>query len=389
MVAMTSDACLLATDTLAQLLNAEIAHEVGDIPERATASAIQAIVADDQGILFEFAAGHRNLMRTERDDVSSSTPMDIASLTKPLVGATLAMLAIDEERASWDTPLGDLLGTQLKSAPLRRATLLQLLNHSSGLPAWRQFYLEGFPVDPTESQARQTRTTILEEIFNTPLNAPSGTRHDYSDLGYILLAHVLECLFDAPLNELAEERIFTPLGMEHTRYVGGACSAPIGDAVATEVCPLRGRVVQGTVHDENTHIIGGVSAHAGVFSNVVDLHRFTSHLLDISSGRLQRGLIAADTLRFAWSPEAACPGGSHRGGWDTPSGPQSSAGRGFSRNSSVGHLGFSGTSIWIDRATSLTAILLTNRVHPTRNNPRIKDLRLAFHEAIQPPLSSD
>jgi CubicO group peptidase (beta-lactamase class C family) len=299
------------------------------------------------------------------------------------------MLAIDEKRVRWDVPIGDILGKTTGDTPVRRATLLQLLNHSSGLPAWRQFYLEGFPLEPTESQAHQTRATILEAILDTPLNAPSGTRHEYSDLGYILLADLLERIFDAPLGELARERIFAPLGMEHTRYVYGSSSPPIEDAVATEVCPLRGRVIQGTVHDENTHIIGGVSAHAGVFSTALDLHRFTSHLLAISTGRLPRGLIRRDTLRFAWSPAAACPGGSHRGGWDTPSGPQSSAGRGFSRDATVGHLGFSGTSFWIDRATSLTAILLTNRIHPSRNNPRIKDLRVAFHEAILPPTTTD
>jgi serine-type D-Ala-D-Ala carboxypeptidase len=373
-------------EALEALLRSHVAGDVTAIGKSATASAIEAVVSRNGDIVLDVAMGHRNLLVPERNDVTETTPMDIASLTKPLVGATLAMQAVDEGLANWDTLVGDLLGEgDAGLEPVRRATFLQLLNHGSGLPAWRQFYLEGFPFDPDHEQARGTRHSVLEAILKTPLKAPPGTVHEYSDLGYLLLAHVLEGLLGARLDVLARDRIFRPLELAHTRYVFEPDDAPIADAVATEVCPHRRRLVVGTVHDENTHIIGGVSAHAGVFSTARDVHRFAAHLLAIDQGIEPNGLVTADTLAFCWSPEAAVPGGSHRGGWDTPSGVCPSAGRGFTPHATVGHLGFSGTSVWIDRETGTIAVLLTNRVHPTRENPRIRDLRVAFHEAVQPP----
>ncbi|MFU8802902.1 MAG: serine hydrolase domain-containing protein [Bradymonadaceae bacterium] len=380
-----NDSPRFSPKNLDALLLAELASSPEEVGTTATASAIQAVVADTDGIVFEAALGHRNLLTESRNDVTSSTPVDVASLTKPLVGATLFMQAIDEGRIEWDTPVGRFLPSGDENLePVRRATFLQLLNHSSGLPAWRQFYLEGFPFYPDQAQADRTRKTILDTIRKTPLNAPPGTAHEYSDLGYILLAHLLERVFDAPLHELANLRIFAPLGMDDTRYVCLASGdEPIHGAVATEFCAHRERVVVGTVHDENTHIVGGVSAHAGVFSTARDLHRFTHHLLTVDAG--STGIVKPETLRFCWSSKAASTSGSHVGGWDRPSGPKSSAGRGFGRDSSVGHLGFSGTSIWIDRAPSITAILLTNRVHPSRENERIKKLRIDFHEAILTP----
>ena len=160
----------------------------------------------------------------------------------------------------------------------------------------------------------------------------------------------------------------------------------IDDAVATERCARRGGVVVGRVHDENTALMGGVSGHAGAFCDAPDLLRFGVHMLGIDQGQ-GPGIVSREILRWCWSEAARGAAGHHLGGWDTPSGARSSAGRHMTPDATVGHLGFTGTSLWIDRAQQRVAVLLTNRVHPTRDNPHILAMRIAFHEAVAPALS--
>ncbi len=372
-----------------EVLRSHLADKRRDIGETATASAIQAAVGTLDDDLYRRALGAVDLESPQAAPVTHKTPFDIASITKALVGSVLAMQAIDEGRVDWDTPLADIskLWRRRSDPPSKSATFLQLLNHTSGLPAWREFYLE-FPLDPDAEQADATRTEILETIAAMPLEGAPGSTHSYSDLGYLLLAHLLEELFEAPLRSLARRRIFEPLGLRHTDYVHCRESPnQFRNAVVTEDCARRGRIVRGTVHDENTNIIGGVSTHAGVFSTADDLLQFGRHLLAIDSGRVPtvEPLVSRDTLQFAWSKDRASTVGHHVAGWDTPSGDRSSAGSGFDREHTVGHLGFTGTSIWIERKRKVVSVLLTNRVYPTRENEGIKDLRIAFQDAILPP----
>ena len=352
-----------------------------------TCSAIQAAVATLDGQRYHRALGQTSF-ETDAVPVARHTPFDIASVTKALVGATLAMQAIDRGLARWETPLGELFAPWRKHPDPRAAdvTFLHLLNHTSGLPAWHKYYLE-YPLNPSAETARVTRQAIVTRICQTPLCGAPGAIYAYSDLGFILLASVLETVFDAPLAELAQTRIFDPLKLSQTRYVWSERGdAPLENAVATERCALRGRVVQGSVHDENTEIIGGVSCHAGVFSTADDLLRFGLHLLAIDQGHpVDAPLMSRETLRFAWSAQASMAGGNHRGGWDTPSGATSSAGAGFAPDATVGHLGFTGTSLWLERERGVVSILLTNRVYPTRENARIKATRIDVQEAVIPP----
>ncbi len=375
-----------------QVLRSHLAPTLDAIGDTATAAAIQAAVRTRRGDSYDGAFGRLHLEPhpdTTAPPVTTDTPFDIASLTKLLVGATLAMIAVDEGRVAWDTPIADILPLWARRTdrPSSDVTFLHVLNHTSGLPAWRKFYLR-YPLSPTPAQARQTRQAILEEICDTPLDGPPGTVYSYSDLGFLLLRTILETLFDAPLGALAKEKIFAPLDLSASFVDIDADAHPVDQAPATERCELRGRLVQGTVHDENTEIIGGVSTHAGVFTTASELARFGEHLLAIDDGRAKAPLISQDTLRFAWSPQAGSSIGAHRGGWDTPSGATSSAGRGFSRDHTVGHLGFTGTSLWIERDRGVVSVLLSNRVYPTRENPRIRDLRIAFQEAVLPPTAS-
>ncbi|MFP4600387.1 MAG: serine hydrolase domain-containing protein [Persicimonas sp.] len=373
-------------------LRRAVAGSLDDIGDSKTCSAVQAAVWQGGELLLDEALGCTHFGEGGAP-MTRDTPMDIASLTKPLVVATLVMQAVDAGLVALSDPIAEHLPAWLTGArgdnksdkKRAEATLLDLLNHSSGLPAWEKFYLE-YPVDPSPKRAQATRDELFERIATTPLEAEPGTRHAYSDLGYILWANILERVFDAPLHEVARARIFEPLDMQQTGYVARwAGDPPITHAAATEDCPLRERVVVGTVHDENTDIIGGTSGHAGVFSTAGDLLEFCTHLWQIDAGAISDGLVSRQTLQFCWSDRARGADGHHLGGWDTPSGELSSAGRGFQAGRTVGHLGFTGTSFWIERDLGLIAILLTNRVYPSRENALIKRLRVRFHEAVLPP----
>ncbi len=300
--------------------------------------------------------------------------MDIASVTK-LFTATLALMAIDAGKLGFETTIDTVYPELSSPSP----TLLQLLNHSSGLPAWDQYYLR-YPLVPTDLEAQQNRDAILQEILSSPRKAPG--HYAYSDLGYILLGRLIEQVLDDDLDTLVARFITGPLEMGRTRYVNQLKGESALEAVVTEMTPGRPAPVRGLVHDENCFIQGGVAGHAGLFSTADDLILFGRHMLDIHEGKT--GILKAMTLRQAWSSVSKAPDGHHAAGWDTPSGEVSSVGKGFSRSHTYGHLGFTGTSLWIDTSAQVVAALLTNRVFPTRENPRIKDLRVRFHEAVLP-----
>ncbi len=300
--------------------------------------------------------------------------MDIASVTK-LFTATLALMAIDRGKLGFDTTIDTVFPELSSPSP----TLLQLMNHSSGLPAWDQYYLR-YPLVPTDLEAQQNRESILQEILNSPRNLPG--HYVYSDLGYILLGRLIERVLDDDLDSLVARLITGPLEMGRTRYVNQLKGDKALKAVVTEMTPGRPAPICGLVHDENCFIQGGVAGHAGLFSTADDLVRFGRHMLDIHEGKT--GILKRTTLDQAWSNASKALDGHHAAGWDTPSGEVSSVGRGFSRSHTFGHLGFTGTSLWIDTSAQVVAALLTNRVFPTRENPRIKDLRVRFHEAVLP-----
>lgn len=338
---------------------------------------------------------------------------DIASVTK-LFTATLAMIAHDRKLLHFDDDLGQVFDA------MSGVTLAAILNHTSGLDAWRQWYLElSVPVEgglPDLSALRANREHILQDILESE-RKPPGQTYAYSDLGYILLGRCLEEVFGQRLDDLVRVEICEPLGLKHTSYVNLLNGELPLQAVPTERCPVRGasssaalssrdefervrhlpdeshavsdptrgKSVEGVVHDENAWIQGGVCGHAGLFSNVEDLLRFGAHFLAISNGKT--GIIRAETLAHAWDRKHLHPQGHHVLGWDTPSGESTSVGRGFSRAKTYGHLGFTGTSLWLDLAHETVAVLLTNRVYPTRNNPGILELRIAFHEAVLTPES--
>lgn len=352
-------------------LKNDIAPTAETVPAVHTCTALQAAVwTTSQEISLALGKASPGSQKGLSPDVF----MDIASVTK-LFTATLALIAVDAGKLGFDTRLDTVFPELSSPSP----TLLELLNHSSGLPAWDQYYLR-YPLVPTDLEAQQNRDAILQEILHAPRKVPG--HHVYSDLGYILLGRLVERVLDDDLDSLVARLITGPLEMGRTRYVNQLKGDAALDAVVTEMTPGRPAPICGLVHDENCFIQGGVAGHAGLFSTADDLVVFGRHMLGIHEGKT--GILSSTTLGQAWSTASKAPDGHHAAGWDTPSGEVSSVGRGFSRSHTFGHLGFTGTSLWIDTSAQVVAALLTNRVFPTRENPRIKDLRVRFHEAVLP-----
>ena len=340
-----------------------------DVPEKHVAGAMQ-LAVKSPSIAFDFAQGVEN---GEGRLCGPDSLFDIASLTKPFV-ATAALIAVDRALISFDDKLSSYF-PRFKGG----ATVLHLLNHSSGLAAWDKFY-ERKILFPTTLQAATQREDILSETLESPLR-PAGEASLYSDLGYMLLGHLLERCFSKDLDDIIADEIAQPLGLGSLRFVnqikgeGPICS------VQTEINPLRKGVVQGVVHDENCFIQGGVCGHAGLFSNAKDVLRFGDHIRACLDEKA-KGIVSEDTIRFAISKRAMAPTGHYYAGWDMPSGEKSSVGSYFSKSKSFGHLGFTGTSLWIDREKKLVVVLFTNRVFPTRENKNILSFRIAIHDAI-------
>ncbi len=304
-------------------------------------------------------------------ETAVDTLYDLASLTKVVVTTTLAMILYEQGKLELDATVASYV-PELRGTDKVSITIRDLLAHSAGFVAWTELYKEA------EGQEReQAKRTYLASIVSRPLEYEPRTGTTYSDLGVLLLGEVVERITARDLDELAREEILEPLGMDETMYRPSEELLP--RIAPTEDDPWRGRVVRGEVHDENAYGLGGVAPHAGLFSTARSLAAFAQMMLNggaYDGNRILRpGTIALFTQRANLATNS-----SRALGWDTPSEP-SSSGKYFS-SSSFGHTGFTGTSFWIDPKRALFAILLTNRVHPTRENRQIYELRKAFHDAV-------
>jgi len=238
-----------------------------------------------------------------------------------------------------------------------------LLAHSSGLPAYERLF-----------ERTHSREELIRAALSTPLAADPGTRAEYSDIGFIILGELLARLADEPLHRFCQREIFGPLGMARTCYCPPAAWRPqIPPTVDDRV--FRRCVVQGEVHDENAGVMGGVAGHAGVFAPAADL-AFFAHAMLNGGGPIVR----PETLALFTRRQPVPPGTSRALGWDTPSQP-SQSGR-YLSPSAFGHLGYTGTSLWIDPELQLAITLLTNRTWPDHSNQAIKQVRPKFHDSV-------
>jgi len=329
----------------------------------AAGAAPGAVVAvSHRGDRFIFGTGTLGSDDTTRP--GGSTIYDLASLTKVVALTPAIMLAVSEGRLALDTAVQQYVPA-FAGPDKEQVTVRMLLAHVSGLPAWRPLYREA-----------RSRNEAFALVDTTPLSAVPGTQAVYSDLGAILLTQAVESAYGERIDSLVERRLFRPLDLASLRYLP---PPPWHNRIApTELDPWRGRVLRGEVHDENAAIMDGVSGHAGLFGSAEDLLTFAEWVLD--QAVVRPSVFAEFTTRQ--------PLGDRALGWDMPSESGSSAGRKLSP-SSIGHTGFTGTSLWIDPEHDLAIVLLSNRVHPTRDNPRWAPVRAAVADLVMTTLFED
>ncbi len=307
-------------------------------------------------------------------ETTGDTIFDLASLTKVISTATLVMRAIDAGRLDLDEPVRDRL-REWRGADRFAVTIRDLLAHSSGLPSYLPFFRD-----------HTGRAEFEPAICHTPLEYGPGSQSIYSDLGFMLLGFILEDLYSGPGRAAGRIDPSATLASQFRTVASFVTSDPLTFSPSrawrprtapTETDAWRGRGLVGEVHDENTWALGGAAGHAGLFGTSEAVGAFARAVLHTIGG--EPALAQPSTLR-AFIQRTSVPGSSRALAWDTML-PTSSCGTRMSA-SAIGHTGFTGTSLWIDWERDLYVVLLTNRVHPTRENDRIRRIRPAFHDAV-------
>jgi serine-type D-Ala-D-Ala carboxypeptidase len=318
--------------------------------------------------------------------VTSSTIYDLASLTKPLATVTAMVLLVQRGQCRLDDRVDSVL-LELQGEDIGSATFRQLLTHSSGLPGWRGFYeqLSQNAALPSSLKARaEAGRRLLHMIAKETLVYGRGERSLYSDLGFMLLGLAIERLGGIPLDQFVCKHIVQPLNAHPLCFLstdsdGESCkNAMVRSIAPTELDSWRGHLLCGEVHDENAAVLGGVAGHAGLFGTAEAVLAVTGAWL--RAYHRKPSILNPDAVLEFLKKQVNIPGSSWAIGWDTPS-PPSSSGRYFS-NHSFGHLGYTGTSVWIDPDRELEVVLLSNRVHPTRKNERIRAWRPMIHDLV-------
>lgn len=320
-----------------------------------------AIVGDSRGVLAEAGVGHLDWTRSPAPD--RRTLWDLASLTK-VVGTTTALAQLVEAgRVALGAPVQRYV-PQWQGPGQESVSVAHLLTHTSGLPSFR-------PYDRVTTEP----DSLDKLLFATTLERAPGDSMVYSDIGAYMMGQVVERVSGERLDRYLQRHVFEPLGMRETMFNPPASA--YRRVAPTEIDTLRGGLVRGKVHDERAYYLGGVAAHAGLFSTAADLSRFARMLLH--GGALDgRRVLAEETLR-TFTAHADSARHNRALGWQKPPSPWS----GSSMSSrAFGHTGFTGTSLAVDPELDLYIILLSNRVNPTRNNPRIGRVRARLADAV-------
>jgi CubicO group peptidase (beta-lactamase class C family) len=321
--------------------------------------------------------------------VQPTTIYDLASLTKPLATVTSILLLTQGAKVALGDSVQEVLA-ELEGAPIGQATVRELLTHRSGLPGWRPLYerLDARGIAPEHSEGNQpVKQHVLKMIREEPLICAGGERSVYSDLGFMLLGFLVERLSGMALDLWCEEAIVRPLRADPLMFCPTAGQAqtdvmrPIVDVsriAPTEQDEWRNRLLRGEVHDENAAAMGGVAGHAGLFGTAESVLAVSGAWLRGYHGR--ESILDGKLVRQFTTRQGSDAQSSWALGWDTPSAP-SSSGSHFSERS-FGHLGYTGTSLWIDPLCELEVVLLSNRVHPSRRNEKIKVFRPCIHDLV-------
>jgi CubicO group peptidase (beta-lactamase class C family) len=331
-----------------------------DAIERGVMPGATVVVRKGPDVVFEGGFGWRQNV-PERHPMQLETVFDLSSLTKALATSVAIMMLIREGKVRLDD----------------RVTRYF---HNFGVHGKTYNFMA----------SRGAKEYVYEQIHREKLEAPAATRAIYSDLNFMLLGEVVEQITGLGLHRFCRDRIFRPLGLRATDFVDISLVRsrrlePVPEMfAATEVCPSRKRLLVGEVHDENAYAMGGVAGHAGLFGPAKEVDRIAAELIACYHGRSD--LVPRPIIAEFWKRNGVVNGSTWALGWDTPTAGQSSAGSHFSP-AAVGHLGFTGTSIWIEPEREIAVTILTNRVHPRRDNEAIRDFRPLIHDRIMEVLN--
>lgn len=339
------------------------------------------------------------VVQPERIPMTRETVFDLASLTKPMATTTAVLLLVSEGRLELDAPVAKVLPA-FAERDKEAVTLRQLLTHSSGLRPWRGFHELLLKKERKTGErligTAEGREWIVDRVVRSALVHEPGAAAVYGDLDFIVLGAVIEAVTGQGLDVFCQQRIFEPLGLHETRFhpqlrLDGAEGDPtavpserLRRTAASENCPWRDRIVWGEVHDPNAAAMGGVAGHAGLFSTADDVMRFAQIWLDVWHGRSD--LLPRDAVREFSRHQEGPEDSVWALGWDRPTPGGSSSGRHFSENS-IGHLGFTGTSVWIDLDKQAIIVMLTNRVHLIAKKSKFT-LRPVVHDIIMEAFAS-
>ncbi|MBC8433985.1 MAG: beta-lactamase family protein [Desulfobacterales bacterium] len=334
------------------------------------------LVAGLDSVVFFEAYGYADIF--SKRPMTNETVFDLASLTKPLATTLAVMQLVSQHKLRLEQNLGSVLPL-LYNSEKSRITLKQLLCHTSGICDYRPYY-ESLDKLPPERR----RDALREFLVSEPLINPPGAKVLYSDLGFMLLNWVVEQVSERRLDQFVDAEIYAQLGIENLFFVNLDSEPRNVQFAATERCPWRDTLINGVVHDENAYAVGGIEGHAGLFGTAKDVYRLLFVLLTDFYGKSESILFEKKLMQTFLIRD----GSSGRPlGFDAPLSTGSSCGQYFSKKS-VGHLGFTGTSFWMDLDRGVIVILLTNRVHPSRDNVKIKDFRPQLHDVVMTLIES-
>ena len=303
---------------------------------------------------------------------------DIASLTKPFVTVLSLLSLVKEEKLSLNENIVNILNISNYKSDINSINIEHLLSHSAGFPDHRNYYKKLVNILPD-----RRKEFLIELLLKEPLLYKPGSRVLYSDLGYMLLGLLIEKISGIELDEYFNKMILKPIGLEEHIFFN-----PIGskkhrpeEFAPVEECPWRERVLQGEVSDENCWALGGVSGHAGLYGDISGVLDLTGYILDIWLGKKNHPNINSHDINYFLKRRPGIKGNTWALGFDTPSPGKSSSGKYFS-TTSVGHLGFTGSSFWIDPERELVIVILSNRVHPRRSHNIIMEFRPEFQNKV-------
>jgi CubicO group peptidase (beta-lactamase class C family) len=311
--------------------------------------------------------------------LTENTFFDLASLTKALATVPALLALMEEKKISWTLNLAKIFNDEI---PKDKAliTIKNLMSHCSGLPAHNEYYNQLLKQTNIEKRKLLFSWILQEKLIYLP-----GTDFVYSDLGFILLGFIIEKISGKSLDEYVKEKIYNPLYLQNKIIFAQKEKRKDFIYAATEKCPWTGKILSGMVHDDNCRAMGGVAGHAGLFGTIEGVVQLCEYLLSQVKGRSKHPSYGNENLKKTVTKEENYGWAS---GFDTPSVTGSSSGQYFSA-SSFGHLGFTGTSFWIDPQKEIIVVLLTNRVHPSKENELIKKFRPLFHDTVMRCLCSN